>query len=322
MVEPEIIIEEKIIDNTLVVTETVVETEIDRLILSDATELSNGDSWLDIRDEAMSDGFLAGDVFLALSAEDQELAIALIQYELAKMAIVYNISEIQTTTDLSMLTRNTLIDGETWASRRGNGAATAYSALSLEDQITVTALEKIQSDEDAAGREWANPSGTDMREFTATVTTYTRTGPIGDDTQIAEVAASWAQFKIQQSAMSAGFQSSSYYLALSANTQALVDALILAQSALGVGFEDAALTYGDSVTIETRSAVYEEVCPLPDTECGVNPFATLIAKIDDTNEDNACKSALFSAFEDRYLLDYPTFESKWTQMCNSYRGVQ
>ena len=140
MVEPEIIIEEKIIDNTLVVTETVVETEIDRLILSDATELSNGDSWLDIRDEAMSDGFLAGDVFLALSAEDQELAIALIQYELAKMAIVYNISEIQTTTDLSMLTRNTLIDGETWASRRANGAATAYSALSLEDQIAVTAL--------------------------------------------------------------------------------------------------------------------------------------------------------------------------------------
>jgi len=140
VVEPEIIIEEKIIDNTLVVTETVVETEIDRLILSDATELSNGDSWLDIRDEAMSDGFLASNEFIALSAEDQELAIALIQYELAKMAIVYNISEIQTTTDLSMLTRNTLIDGETWASRRANGAATAYSALSLEDQIAVTAL--------------------------------------------------------------------------------------------------------------------------------------------------------------------------------------
>jgi hypothetical protein len=78
VVEPEIIIEEKIIDNTLVVTETVVETVLDRLILSDATELSNGDSWLDIRDEAMSDGFLAGDVFLALSAEDQTLAIALI----------------------------------------------------------------------------------------------------------------------------------------------------------------------------------------------------------------------------------------------------
>jgi hypothetical protein len=161
-----------------------------------------------------------------------------------------------------------------------------------------------------------------MREFTATVTTYTRTGPIGDDTQIAEVAASWAQFKVQQSAMSAGFQSSSYYLALSANTQALVDALILAQFALGVGFEYSTLLYGETVTIETRSAVYEEVCPLPDTECGVNPFATLISKIDDSEETNACKSALFSAFEDRYALDYPTFESKWTQMCNSYRGVQ
>ena len=95
-----------------------------------------------------------------------------------------------------MLTRNTLIDGETWATYRGNSAATAYSDLSLEDQITVTALTRIQTVEDALGREFANPSGTDMREFTATVTTYTRTGPIGDDTQIAEAAASWAQFKI------------------------------------------------------------------------------------------------------------------------------
>jgi len=287
VVEPEIIIEEKIIDNTLVVTETVVETEIDRLILSDATELSNGDSWLDIRDEAMSDGFLASDVFIALSAEDQTLAIALIQYELAKEVIVYNISEVQTSTDLSMLTRNTLIDGEIWASRRDNAAATAYSALSSEDQITVTALERIQTVEDAFGREWANPSGTDMREFTATVTTYTRTGPIGDATQIAEAGYSWAQLKLEQFAMESWFKTEIYYLSFSASTRALIDALILAQLEFS-GPENVELPYGDPITIETRSAVYEEVCPLPDTECGVNPFATLISKIDDSEETTAC----------------------------------
>jgi hypothetical protein len=229
------VIEETIIDQTLVVTETVVETVRDILTLSDATELSNGDSWLDIRDFAMADGFLASNFFIGLSAEDQTLAIALIQYELAKEVIVYNISEVQTSTDLSMLTRNTLIDGEIWASRRGNAAATAYSALSLEDQITVTALERIQTVEDAFGREWANPSGTDMREFTATVTTYTRTGPLGDDTQIADAGYSWAQLKLEQFAMESFFKTESYYLGFSLNTRALIDALIVAQLALGPG---------------------------------------------------------------------------------------
>lgn len=112
------------------------------------------------------------------------------------------------------------------------------------------------------------------------------------------------------------------YLSYGINQKALVDALIAAQLALGPGAEDDELPYGDPITIETRSATYEEVCPLPTTECGVNPFATLTAKLDDSGESNACKSAMFSAYEDRYLLDYPTFESKWTQMCNSYRGVQ
>ena len=53
--EPEIItvIEEKIIDQTLVVTETVVETVIDRVILTDATEISDGTPWSALVDEAM-----------------------------------------------------------------------------------------------------------------------------------------------------------------------------------------------------------------------------------------------------------------------------
>lgn len=53
--EPEIItvIEEKIIDQTLVVTETVVETVIDRVILTDATEISDGTPWTALVDEAM-----------------------------------------------------------------------------------------------------------------------------------------------------------------------------------------------------------------------------------------------------------------------------
>lgn len=249
------------------------------------------------------------------------MILALIARENAKQVIVYNVSEIETTTDLADLTRSTMIGGETWAAYKVNGAATAYADLSEADQITYIALNKIQTDEDAAGRGFADAFTSDMREFTATVTTYTRTGPIGDDTQI-EDDATWAQYKASLGAMAAGFSTSSTYLSLSLNTKALVDALIAAQLALGPGQEDEPLLYGDPITIETRSATYEEVCPLPETECGVNPFATLTAKLDDSAEDDACKSAMFSAFEDRYLLDYPTFESKWTQMCNSYRGVQ
>ena len=52
--------------------------------------------------------------------------------------------------------------------------------------------------------------------------------------------------------MSGFFQSSTNYNEFSASTRALIDALILTQSALGVGFEDAELLYGESTTIETR----------------------------------------------------------------------
>jgi len=44
---------------------------------------------------------------------------------------------------LSELTRNTLIDGETWSSRKGNMGATSYDDLSEADQIAVIALTEI-----------------------------------------------------------------------------------------------------------------------------------------------------------------------------------
>jgi len=84
------------------------------------------------------------------------------------------------------------------------------------------------------------------------------------------------------------FKESNDYLNLDAATQALVDALIDAQNALGEG-DFAVLPYGDPLTIETRSATYEEVCPPPSTDCGENPLATIIAKRDDTDEDSTCK---------------------------------
>ena len=208
-------IQEKIIDQTLVVTNVVTETVIERLILSDATAFEDGTTWTDLRDEAMLDGFTNTSTFIDFSTTDKELALALIEYENAKVGIVYNISETQTSTDLSELTRNTLIDGETWASRKGNKGATSYNDLSEADQIAVIALTEIQTTEDAAGREFANPNGTDMREFTATVTTNTRTGPIGDETQVTETT-NWAMYKTLVDPMQVDFQESVSYLSLDA----------------------------------------------------------------------------------------------------------
>ena len=122
--------------------------------------------------------------------------------------------------------------------------------------------------------------------------------------------------------MDADFKESSTYLDFDRATKALVDSLIAAQLALGPGQEDAPLPYGAPITIETRSATYEEVCPLPDTECGDNPFLTLIPRVNDSAEDNKCKAAVLTAYDDVYSIDYPTFASKWQQMCNSYKGIQ
>ena len=120
-----------------------------------------------------------------------------------------------------------MINGATWESLKGNKDAASYEDLSEADQITFIALTQIQNDEDAAGRGFADPSTNWLRKFTATVTTYTRTGPIGDGTQVLPDA-TWAQYKASVDPMQADFQSNSNYLALDTNTQALVDALILA----------------------------------------------------------------------------------------------
>ena len=81
-------IQEKIIDQTLVVTETVTETVVERVILSDATTLEDGTSWDSIRAEAMQPDFKTSSTFLDLSATDQELVCALIEFEEAKEVVV------------------------------------------------------------------------------------------------------------------------------------------------------------------------------------------------------------------------------------------
>jgi hypothetical protein len=75
---------------------------------------------------------------------------------------------------------------------------------------------------------------------------------------------------------------------------------------------DAVLPYGDPLTIETRSATFEEVCPPASTECGDNPFLTLIPNRDQAGEDSSCRMAMDSAYDNVYALDYPTFAVKWT----------
>jgi len=313
------VIQEVIVENTLVVTDVVTETVVERVILSDASALSDGTTWEEIRPTAMEPDYKTSSAFLDLSEKDQELVCALIMYEEAKEVLLINVTDVATDTDVSNITNDFEIAGNPWSTARSTFMApgffesASYTDLSDEDKIKAIALIETQKVVDAEGNDY---EGLSDRQFAANVTTTTRTGPISDETPFIfnGLPVTWADLKSE--AGFPDFTSSPNYLALNLATKALVDALIAAQAELG---DNAApLPYGDSITLVTRTATVEEIitCPLPSRDCGDNPYVgenrLVIPNLD--GEDLTCSENITLAFF-LYTKDYLAWSAKWDQMC-------
>lgn len=318
-------IQEVIVEKTLVVTDVVTETVVERVILSDASALSDGTTWEDIRPDAMEPDYKTSSAFLDLSEADQELVCALIMYEEAKEVLLINVTDVATDTDVSSITNDFEIAGNPWSTARSTFMAPgffesiSYTDLSDEDKIKAIALIETQKVVDAEGNDY---EGLSDREFAANVTTTTRTGPISDETPFIFNGSltTWADLKSE--AGFPDFTSSPNYLALNLATKALVDALIAAQAELG---DNAApLPYGDSITLVTRTATIEEIitCPVPSGDCGDNLYAgeNRLVLPELGGEDSTCRASMNVAFI-AYAADYIAWASKWEQMCSGFSAV-
>ena len=295
------------------------------ITLNDDTEVGD-DTWADIKDAALADGYKTTDAFTTLPEDQQALICALIAAEGEKTVetitinteTVYVVNVAVTDQELLELTDPTaaLADGTTWAAYKATATApgytetTAYTELSEEEMIRVGALIAVQAAVDAA-----DDGVLEDKTFSALVETTTRTGPIADATPFTDASdgeTTWAAFKA--TAMAGGFKETAAYTDLDAATMGLIDALIDAQTALGS--DDADLPYGDDLIIVSRVYTVAEdeiICPIRDDSCPPNPYGDeyktekLVLPEGDRNNDD-CRGA-FTTLYNAYTLAYNTFFS-------------
>ena len=231
------------------------------------------------------------------------------------------IKETTVDTEVNEITTESPIDDQTWTVYKDTAMAigfvdsTTFTDLSDGDQVIVTALIETQTMIDDADETLGG------REFTATVTTTTRTGPISEETQlttISDTETTWADFR--EFGMQPDFKTQLEYLNLDEATQSLVDALIDAQTALGD--DDAELLYGDSLTIVTRTAAITEIitCPVPNDECSENPYKLLELR-DTTGEDESCQTAVRIEYMNYSLNDISTVVN-WQVQCDNIKALK